>query len=116
MNRTGNAVPRTSIAHASRFGILGTLWFRVVVFGTDARQGAVAASPQIDKDIVEIAHDIAVGAEGRHYLLIGRVDVLASLHHDTRELLVIHMLEGIDECGRIARACSIGAVADRAFG
>ena len=79
-----------------------------------AWNGIVGAGAQIDIDVVDVAHHIDVGGEGRHHLVIGGIDILAAVGDDADEVRIAERLEGFGQRRRIARALAIGAMADMA--
>ena len=76
-----------------------------------ARDCVIGAGSEIDENVVEITHDIAICAERRHDALLRRVDVLASVDHDIREVGVAERLQRFAEPRSIGRSFAVGAVA-----
>ena len=77
---------------------------------------ADGASAQIDVEIVHVAVDVLVVAEGRHDVFLAAADVLAPFGDDREEGGVVHVLQRVGQGRRIARADAVGPVADVAVG
>src|ERR1700730_15567642 len=71
------------------------LGFWLALFRPHPSDGFVGASTQIDVDVVDITHDIRIGAECRHDVLLGRAHVLAPARHNAEEIVVAETLERI---------------------
>src|SRR5665213_4528628 len=99
---------------ATGFGLGGG--FRLVFMAgrSAAGNGIVGAGAQIDIEVVDVAHHIDVGGEGRHHLVIGGIDMLAAVGDDADEVRIAEGLEGFGQRRRIARALAVGAMADMA--
>src|SRR5215813_6092724 len=80
------------------------------------RGTASLARPQIDEYVIEIAHDVRIGAERWHDALLRRVDVLAPVHDNIGKVGIVHRLQGIAERGRITRSLAVGTMTDMAIG
>src|SRR5689334_16319706 len=81
-----------------------------------ARNGVIGTSPEIDKDVVEVTHDVRIGAERRHHALLRRVHVLAPVHHHVGEVGEVDRLQRIAQGGGVGRSFAVGAVAHMAIG
>ena len=94
----GYAVPLAAIPPIAGFiGGSRALGLGIMIGGTGARKVADGPRSQISVDVVKIAHDILVDAEGRHHVLVSRGEVLSALHDGLDEGLIIHGLERIGE-------------------
>jgi hypothetical protein len=105
-----------SVAHACCFGFREGGGLCRLFLRPAAADGVGRARPQINVDIVEIAHNILVRAESRHHILLRRVHLLAPVRHDIEKVRIGHRLDRVGEGRRIARAQPIGPVADMAIG
>src|SRR5262245_57293254 len=59
--------------------------------GAAARQGAVRARPQVNVDVVDVAHDVGIIAQGRHLALFVRAHHFAATGDHQHEVLVDHV-------------------------
>src|SRR5450759_263332 len=78
---------------ATGLGRLGCLRLVFVVGGTATRNGIVGARAQIHIDVVEVAHHIYVRRERRHDLVVGGVNIFATVGYDFVELDVAERLQ-----------------------
>src|SRR5713226_7818726 len=106
----------TLMAHAARLGPCGGFGLFRMFLRSSAGDCLVGAGAHVDEDVVEIAHDVRIGAERRHHVLLRGGDVLAAVHHDVGEIRIAHGLERFLERRRVARAFRIRAVAGVAIG
>src|ERR1700751_5818338 len=60
------------------------IWSRFVFYLSPAC--IIGARPQIDVEVVHVAGDVRIIAEGRHHVLLRRVDVLAAACHRGQEI------------------------------
>ena len=78
------------LAEAAVFGLGSTaLGLVFVLLRSSARNGVIGARPQIDEYVVDVAHDIRIGAERRHDALLRRVDVLAPVDDNVGEVRIV---------------------------
>src|SRR5581483_6176886 len=106
---------RSLLAHARVFvlGIGVVLVLMLARAGTAPR--LVGTGAQVDVEIVHVAGDVRIIAEGRHHVLRGGRDVLAAGGDNAEKVGIAHRLERILQCGRIGRAHAIRSVADMAI-
>src|SRR5712691_1591927 len=72
-----------------------------------ARQHAVRARLQVDVDVVDVAHHVAIIAERRHLALLVGADHLASVGDQRHEVVIAHGPQRFHEARRIGRTLSI---------
>jgi len=97
-------------------GRLGGLGLVFLVARTDARHGAGGPGLQVDVQVVGVAHDVLVIAEGRHDLFLARLRVALSAGEDADELLVADRLQRVLQRRGVGRTHGVGAVTDMALG
>src|SRR6266702_2381634 len=105
---------RSLLAHAGIFRRCIGFVLVLVLAGPGTAPGLVGAGAQIDVEIVHVAGDVRVIAEGRHHVLRGGRDVLAARGHDAEEIGIAHGLERVLQRRRVGGAHSVRAVADMA--
>ena len=76
-----------------------------------AADNAVGPSAQIDVDVVEITHDVLIGAERRHDEVLRSRYVRSPSDDSRREVVVTHGLQRVGEVWAKARSCAVWAVA-----
>src|SRR6185437_10505787 len=76
----------------ARFRLFGGLRLVLVRGRASTRNGVVGARTQINIEVVDIAHHVHIGREGRHHLVIGGIDVLAAVGDDIDEVTVAQCL------------------------
>src|SRR5213080_2500542 len=75
----------------------------------------ISARPQIDEYLLDVAHDVRIGAERWHDALLRRVDVLAPVDDNIGEVGVVLRLQIIAECRSVTRSLAVGTVTDVAI-
>src|SRR4051794_32557901 len=108
--RSWSGSARSLLAHARIFVLGIGVQLVLVLARSGAAPGLVGAGAQIDVEIVHVAGDVRIIAEGRHHVFCGRRDVLAARGDDAEKIGVAHRLERILQGRRIGRAHSVGAV------
>src|SRR5260370_6702636 len=78
-------------------------------------KGLVGAGTQVNVDVIDIAHDIRIGAECRHDVFLCRAYVLAPARHDAEEIAVAEPLERILQRRCVARSFAVGTVTNVAL-
>src|SRR5258708_4757560 len=91
------------------------LGLRFALFRPRPSEGLVGAGAQVNVDVIDIAHDIRIGAECRHDVFLRRAYILAPARHDAEEIAVAEPLERILQRRRIARPLAVGAVTNLAL-
>src|SRR5712671_401802 len=91
------------------------LGLRLALFRPRPSEGLVGAGTQVNVDVIDVAHDIRIGAECRHDVFLCRAYVLAPTRHDGEEIAVAEPLERILQRWRIARSFAVGTVANVAL-
>src|SRR6516164_1601135 len=103
------------MSEAAVFRLGSALRFVFVLLRSPTRDGFIGACPQIDEYVIEIAHDVRIGAERWHDALLRRVDVLAPVDDNIGEVCIVHRLQGIAKRGRITRSFAVGTMTDMAI-
>src|SRR2546430_78923 len=85
-----------------------------VLLRSSARNGVIGARPQIDEYVLDVAHDVAIGAERRHDALLSCVDVLASVNDNAGEVGIVLRVQITAERRGVTRSFAIGTVTDMA--
>src|SRR5215213_9549531 len=110
------SAPAALLAKAGLLRVLRRLRLVFALVEPDPGQGAVGPRAQIDVDVLEIAHHVAVGAERGHQARPPGDVTLAALNGDCHEVVMLNGLQRVDQRRGIARAFAVRAVADVAFG
>src|SRR5258708_29087846 len=91
------------------------LGLSLALFRPRPSKGLVGAGAQVNVDVIDVAHDIRIGAECRHDVFLCRAYVFAPPSHDAEEIAVAEPLERILQRRRIARSFAVGTVANVAL-
>src|SRR5919108_385342 len=75
----------------------------------------IGARPQIDEYVLDVTHDIAIGAERGHDVFLRRVYVLAPVNDNVGEVGIILRLQVTAERWRVTRSFAVGPVTDVAI-
>src|SRR6476661_2383704 len=108
--RSWSGSARSLLAHARIFVLGIGVVLVLVLAGSCAAPGLVGAGAQIDVEIVHVAGDVRVIAEGRHHVLCGSRDVLAAGGDDAQKIGIAHRLQRILQRRGVGRAHAIRAV------
>src|SRR5262245_35168515 len=100
---------------AFNFGLFCHFRLLSTLRGAPTRDGIVGARTQVDKNIVDITHDIRIGAKCGHHFLSRRVNVFNPARYCPDEIAIADRFEYVLEPGRIGRAFSVRPVADVAI-
>src|SRR5262245_46143153 len=103
------------VSEAAVFRLGRRLGLVFVLLRSSARNGVVGARPQIDEYILYVAHDVRIGAERRHDAFLRRVDVLAPVDDDVREIGIVHRLQDMAEPRGVTRSFAVGTMTDVAI-
>src|SRR5262249_22100694 len=103
------------VSEAAVFRLGRRLGLVFVLLRSSARHGVVGARPQIDEYVLDVAHDVRIGAERRHDALLRRVDVLAPVHDNVGEIGIVHRLQDMAERRGVTRSFAVGTVTDMAI-
>src|SRR5215813_9296117 len=103
------------LAEAGVLRLGESIGLRLALLRPHPSEGVVGASSQIDIDVVDIAHDIRIGAECWHDVLLRGAHILAATRHDAEEIAVTEPLERVLQRRRVTRSFAIGTVADVAL-
>src|SRR5262249_61726125 len=80
------------------------------------RLTASLARAQIDEYVLDVTHDVAIGAERRHDVFLRRVYVLAPVNDNVGEVGIVLRLQVAAERGRVTRSFAVRAMTDVAIG
>src|SRR5690242_1332012 len=94
------------------FYLGGGLGLVFMLLRSSARDGVIGPRPQIDEYILDVTHDIAIGAERGHDVFLRRGYVLAPVNHNVGEVGIILRLQITAERRGITRSFAVGAVTD----
>src|SRR5438034_11761217 len=86
------------VSKAAVFRLGGRLGLVFVLLRSSARDGVIGARPQIDEYVLDVTHDIAIGAERGHDVFLRRVYVLAPVNHNAGEVGIVLRLQVTAEC------------------
>src|SRR5262245_27993951 len=103
------ALSRLLATETGLFRRIGRCWLFHPLGGATARQHAVRARPQVNVDVVDVAHDVGIIAQGRHLALFVRAHHFAATGDHQHEVLIAHGLERFQQTRRIGRAFAVGA-------
>src|SRR5262245_33845694 len=103
------------VSEAAVFRLGRCLGLVFVLLRSSAWDGVIGARPQIDEYVPYVAHDVRIGAERRHDALLRRVDVLAPVDDNIREVGIVFRLQVIAESRCVARSFGVGTVTDMAI-
>src|SRR6516165_4170028 len=103
------------VSKAAVFRLRRRLGLVFVLLRSSARDGVVGARPQIDEYILDVAHDVRIGAERRHDALLRRVDVLAPVDDNVGEIGIVHRLQDMAEPRGVTRSFAVGTMTDVAI-
>src|SRR5262249_1232327 len=106
----------TLLPEAAIFRLARRLGLIFVLLRSSARNGVVGARPQIDEYVIEVAHDVRIGTERRHDVLLRRVDVLAAVDDNAGKVGIVHRLQGIAERWGVTRSFAVRTVTNMAIG
>jgi hypothetical protein len=76
---------------AGIFRLFGRVRLILVLVRTPPAELAVGARAKIDENVVKVAHDVWIGAEQWHHLVVGRV-ILTAIDNHIDKLRVVHRL------------------------
>jgi len=66
-----------SSAETRRFSIFRSLWLVIPLLGSSAAEGTIGTGPKIDIDIIQVADDVLVRAEGWHDVGVAVPEILS---------------------------------------
>src|SRR5260370_8950115 len=94
------------------FHLGGRLGLVLVLLRPSARDGVIGARPQIDEYVLDVAHDVAIGAKRWHDALLRRVDVLPPVDHTLSTIGIVLRLQVMAERRGVTRSFAVGTVTD----
>src|SRR5205823_15083607 len=89
------------------FHLGGGLGLVFVLLRSSARDGVIGARAQIDEYVLDVTHDIAIGAERGHDVFLRRVYVLAPVNHNAGEVGIVLRLQVTAECWGVTRSFAV---------
>src|SRR5262249_40193890 len=104
------------MSEATVFRLGGGLRLVFALLRPSAGDRVIGARPQIDEYVLDVAHDVPIGAERRHHALLRRIDVLAPVNDNVGKVGIVLRLHVIAERRSVSRAFAVGAVANVAIG
>src|SRR5262245_24508952 len=104
------------VSEAAVFRLGHRLGLVFVLLRSSARNSVIGARPQIDEYVLDVAHDVRIGTKRRHDALLRRVDVLAPVDNDVREVGIVHRLQDVTERRGVTRSFAVGTMTDMAIG
>src|SRR5262245_42998843 len=117
LNSTASTAAVRSLLTEARFLVLLCSGRLVAPLGrTPARQNAVRARLQVDVDVVDVAHHVAIIAERRHLALFVGTDHFAAAGNHQHEFVMVHGLQRFDQARCIGRALAVRPMTHMAFG
>src|SRR5215472_13561537 len=108
-------IPSAFESEAAVFRLGSRLRLVFVLLRSCPRNSVIGARPQIDEYVLDVAHDVRIGAERWHHALLRRVDVLAPVDDNVGKVGIVHRLKGIAERGCVTRSFTVGTVTDMAI-
>src|SRR6185503_12821298 len=102
-------------AETAVFHLGGGLGLVFVLLRSSARDGVIGARPQIDEYILEVTHDVAIGAERWHDALLCCIDVLAPVNDNVDKVGIVLRLQVTAERWGVTRSFAVGTVTDMAI-
>src|SRR5262249_45515680 len=103
-------------AHAGVRGIGRGLRLARMLGGPAAADHAVGPGLQIGIDVINIAHDVRIGAERRHLQILRGVHVLLAIGDDADELVMGHGLQRVHQARPEGASDAVETVAGLADG
>src|SRR5262249_49771255 len=103
------------VSEAAIFRLGRRLGLGFVLLRSSARNGVIGARPQIDEDVLDVAHDVRIGTERRHDALLRRVDVLAPVDDNVGEVGIVHRVQDMAQRRRVTRSFAVGTMTDVAI-
>src|SRR6185436_5712131 len=99
-----------TLSQATAFRLSHRLGLVFTLLRPSPRNGVIGTGTQINKNVVEITHDIGIGTEPRHDALLRRVHILAPIDHHVGEIRKAERLQRIAERRGVGRPFAVRAV------